>query len=806
MNFETHPPKNHSYDLVVVGGGLSGLCAALAAARRGVKVALIHERTFLGGNNSSEVRVVASGSTASNAWSAETGLIHEMLLDDRARNHEQFFDQGMINVVHDLAFLDRVRAEKNITLFLNTVVRGVESIAVGEEKSPKATANGLGRIEGGARRIEALSAIQLGSETELRITGKQYVDATGDGTIGYLAGADFRYGREARGEFDEPLAPLVSDDTTMGSTINMLARDIGRPVTYTPPPDVKVYRTLDDIGFKRTLYHIGKPLYGGYWWLEVGNPFHQIRDNAEIREELHRHVLGVWNFIKNYSDFRDKATNFVLDWIGMVPGKRESRRLMGDVVLTEHHCHVDQRWPDGIGFAGWHIDLHIKGGILNKIDPGERENADRNYKHWIRIPVFTLPLRCFYSRNVGNLWMVGRCLSTTHAALGPVRVMQTLAHLAQSVGTAAAYALQNNLSPRETANPDAPHVAKIRQMLLREDVRIPGVRNEDAADLALKRPVCASSQAKLDLGGVDEKRWYNLGATRREGIMTSEAMSMVVPLTSKRLETVEFYLRNELPQDQRLTVNLQRLERIWDRDDNQVLATAEVVVPAASTGWVKASLNASVVPGHPYRISLHGGESIAWFAAAEWAAGTTVQYLHVCPGGPETKNAHRPGYSIEEVMIPVYRHWRQITTATAMRIQPDQHPYGGENVTNGFSSPECLPNLWISDPEQSLPQHVEVDLGTGAEFNGVEVTFDTHLGRRTEFQEAFFRAPECVRDWKLLAKTARGWVELYSETDNFLRKRRIAVERTKADAIKVVVERTNGAKEARIYEIRVYNE
>jgi hypothetical protein len=263
MHVESHPQTSHSYDLVVVGGGLSGLCAALAAARRGTKVALVHERSLLGGNNSSEVRVVASGSTASNSWSAETGLIHELLLEDRANNHEQFFDQGMINVVHDLALLDRVRSEQNITLFLNTVVRGVESEAIGGDKSPKATANGLGRIDGGVRRINGLHAVQLGSEAEFLIKGKQYMDATGDGTIGFLAGADFRYGREARSEFDEPLAPLVSDDTTMGSTINMLARDIGRPVKYTPPSNVKVYRSLDDIGFKRTLYHVGKPVYGG---------------------------------------------------------------------------------------------------------------------------------------------------------------------------------------------------------------------------------------------------------------------------------------------------------------------------------------------------------------------------------------------------------------------------------------------------------------------------------------------------------------------------------------------------------------
>src|SRR5690606_21869662 len=153
-----------------------------------------------------------------------------------------------------------------------------------EKATPHATPNGLGRLGGERRRILAVHASQLGSEREFRLHARHFIDATGDGTVGFLAGADFRYGREARAEFNENLAPLQADDTTMGSTITMRARDIGRPVPYEPPPWVQVYRTADEIGLDRKIYHVHKPVYGGYWWLEVCNPFHQIDDNAAIRD------------------------------------------------------------------------------------------------------------------------------------------------------------------------------------------------------------------------------------------------------------------------------------------------------------------------------------------------------------------------------------------------------------------------------------------------------------------------------------------------------------------------------------------
>lgn len=809
MSLRHNNAQTHNFDLVVVGGGLSGLCAAIAAAREGAQVALVQDRPVFGGNCSSEVRVVPHGANHSNAWAGHTGLTLAMLLEDRATNHEAFPDHGMMNSHFDFTLLQMAHREPNLTFFLNTVVRAVDSVAVpgGPAAEPTTTSNGLGRLGGEARRINAVLATQMGSEKELHLIGAQYIDATGDGTVGYLAGADYRYGREAREEFGEALAPIAPDDVTMGATITMRARDVGRPVVYLPPPWAERYEKPEDIGFKRTLYHLTKPVYGGYWWLEVCNPFHQIDDNAEIRHELHRHVLGIWNYIKNHSEHGETARNYALDWVGMIPGKRESRRLMGDVMLTEHDCHTDRRWPDAIGYAGWWIDLHIKGGILNKADPGERENADRNYKHWIRIPTFTLPLRAFYSRNVANLWMAGRCLSTTHVALGPSRVMQTLGQLGQSVGMAAAGAVAAGVPPREFASHNGPYLAPYQQRLLRADVRVPGLVNRDVADHALSARAVASSEATLDLSGPDGKTWYWLGAGDQPGRNASPGLSMVIPVTEAKLEAVDLYLRCDAASAQDVELIIQKLDRIWDRtDDLLVVARGRLRVAPGAPGWHQVRLDTSLEPGHPYRIALLGGEQVGWAQAAEWPVGTTMQYLHVSPGGPEPSNAHLDAFSTDEVHIPAYRHWRQLRAALSLRTVPAQRPFGAVNANDGVAWPERLPGLWVSDPAQQLPQGLELRFSEPRSVSTVQLSFDTNLARFTQSEEAFFRAPECVRDFRLLARDGAGWREVYSERGNYQRHRVIRFASVTTTVLKLEVQATNGAREARLFEFRAYEQ
>ncbi len=801
MSTQHKTPDILHFDLVVTGGGLAGLCAAIAAARQGLKTAILQDRPVFGGNSSSEVRVVPYGCAHSHAWSGETGIVHEFQLEDRPHNHEEFFDHGMMNSLWDMTLSESARREANLSTFFNASVRGVESEALEGEKTPRITPNGLGRTGGQKRRIMAVHASQMGSEKELVFRAKQFVDATGDGTIGFLAGADFRYGRESRDEFGEPLAPLKSDDVTMGSTITMRARDCGKPVPFVAPPWIEEYKSLEEIGFNRKLYHLNKPTYGGYWWLEVCNPWHQIEDNAAIRDELHRHVLGVWNFIKNHSEDKEAARNYVLEWVGQIPGKRESRRLMGDVIVSEKDVQSEQNWPDGVAYAGWWIDLHISGGILNKTEPGERENVDDNYKHWIRVAPFSIPLRAMYSRNIENLWMAGRCYSLTHVGLGPVRVQLTLGMQGQAVGTAAAYAIHNGLTPRETANPEDRHIQTIRQQLLRDDCRVLGLKNSDAADIARQASVTASSEAPFDLGAPNEMAWQPLDKWRGQ----------IVPLTANRLEWVEFFLKNESDEAVPVVAELHQLERIWDRTPGKYLECANLRVPARSSGWVRAIFDADVVPDTPHRLVLRPAKGVWWAQGGdaqggEAPTGTIAQFLYECAGGPEPKNAHFACFSPDQVEIPAYKHWRQSGRAPlAARLHPNPQPFAARMVNNGGAWPEDLPNLWKSDPSQALPQSCTLQWPDEVEFNGVQLLFDTNLTTPAGSRAPLESPAECVRHFRLFAQIGDGERLILEEKENSHRLYRAHFETVRARALRLEVVSTWGDASARIFEMRVSN-
>ncbi len=808
MSINKKESSTHEFEFVVIGGGIAGMCAALAAARKGIDTAIIQERPVFGGNSSSEIRVVPLGSSNTQAWGRETGIIEEILLEDRATNHAHLFDHGITNRHYDFVLYEKIRQQSNLTSFLNTSVRAVDCAPIDEANKK------------GPRRIKQVHASQLGSEKEMIFRAKHFADCTGDGTIGFLAGAEFRYGREARSEFNEPLAPLKSDDITMGSTITMSAKDIGREVPYNPPDWVTIYKSLEEIGPARQVMHIKRPLYGGYWWLEVCNPFHIIDNNSEIRDELLSHVLGVWNYIKNYSPEREIARTYVLDWVGMVPGKRESRRLMGDVIVTEHDCHEDSHWPDAVCYAGWYIDLHIGGGILNKEEPGERGDVDEHYRSWRRIPPFTLPLRAMYSRNVENLWMAGRNVSVTHIALGAMRVQQPLGNLGQAVGTAAAYALKNKLTPRQAADPENQHIKNIQQHLLRDDINVLGYKNQDSEDLALQAAATATSEAALNFGGPDNQRWQPLDKHRAQ----------VFPGANSHVETISFYFKNERSEAIEVYAELQEIDRIWDMAHGKAYGGSTLSVPPSFEGWIPFNFNIDVTSGKPLRVCLKPAQGIMIAQAVNHPTGATAQHLHIAPGGPEPKNQHMHCFSIDECDLPAHEQWIQDKWFSyAVQIEPIPHPYPARNVVNGLAWPVDMPNLWVSDPDQSYPQCLDLSWDRPQTFDSIHLSFDTNLNVQISQLPEFWTASTCVKDYRLwVQEPDGGWRQIYERYGNYQRHNRIYIEPVTTDGLRLEVLATNGsggqehvqvgredalrtvtrnifADSARLYEIRVYN-
>ncbi len=446
-------PQAREYGVVVVGGGMSGVCAAIAAARLGVTVALVHNRPVLGGNNSSEVRMHVCGADlmGKRPDARETGIIEEIQEEHKARN------PGNSWSVYDTILWEKAYFQEGLELYLNTHVTAVHSKDA---------------------RVLSVTAEQLTTEKVFTLRAPLFVDATGDGTVGVLAGAEYLSGREGRDVYGEQFAPETGDACTMGNTLMFRAVDTGKPVPFTRPSWANTY-TEEQL---RMRDH--SDIRAGYWWIELGgDELDTIRDAEEIRDELLKAVYGVWDHIKNGGNHG--AETFDLDWVQFLPGKRESRRLLGDYVLTERDILGCARFDDAVAYGGWSIDLHSVGGLRNS----DETPATQHLKKYTPDDVFAIPYRCLYSKNVENLFLAGRAISVSHVAFGATRQIATCAIGGQAVGIAAVLCLQKGASPRQLLD----HVGELQQALLKQDCYIPGVCNEDPRDLARTAALTCSS-------------------------------------------------------------------------------------------------------------------------------------------------------------------------------------------------------------------------------------------------------------------------------------------------------------------------
>ncbi len=452
-----------SCDVLVAGGGPAGVACALAAARSGASVILCQDRHVLGGNASSEVRmhIVGADNSGKRGQELETearegGIIEEVRLETTVRNPQR--SASML----DLVLYERCKAEPNLTLMLNATVTGVE------------TSGGV---------ITHALAERESTEERFRIAAKVFCDCTGDGRLGAEAGAPYREGRESKEEYGESLAQDEPDDQRLGSTLLFQAREYDHPMPFTPPSWARNF-TEEDL---RLRPHGGTGLEQefeyGYWWVEWGGELDTIKDNETIRDELLAILLGVWDHIKNGADHG--ADNWALDWFGLLPGKRESRRFIGQHVLRQSDVLDSTLFHDVIAYGGWTIDTHPPRGI-DAVD--EKPATKTPMEH-----LYSIPLRSCVSSEVENLMFAGRNISATHIAFASTRVMATCAVIGQGVGTAAAHAASNEIPPARLADePEA--VRAIQQRLLRDDAYLVGVVNEDGEDLALKAEVVASSE------------------------------------------------------------------------------------------------------------------------------------------------------------------------------------------------------------------------------------------------------------------------------------------------------------------------
>ncbi|MBQ9502017.1 MAG: FAD-dependent oxidoreductase [Lentisphaeria bacterium] len=447
----------HNVDLCVVGGGLAGMCAAIAAARRGVKTLIMQERPVFGGNASSEIRMWVCGAPGR----LETGIVEELRLENLYRNTYVNFS------VWDSILFEKVRFQENLTSLLNCSCQAAET-----EKD----------------RILSVTGWQMTTQTFHKVNAKFFADCSGDGILAPLTGALFRTGREDRDEFGESLAHEKSDCRTMGLSCLIQARETDSPKKFIPPAWANVYPDDDSMsGRDHRLTRLQN-----FWWMELGGDRDSIGDTEEIRDELLKTAFGVWDHIKNRGDHG--ADNWELDWVGFLPGKRESRRFFGDHILSQRDIESGGHFEDTIAYGGWPIDDHHPAGIRHSGPPNRNIILDK---------IYGIPLRCLYSKNIGNLFFAGRNISTTHIGLSSCRVMATCATLGQAVGTAACAALEHGCASCRDAAKN--HTKEIQQMLMDDDCCLPGFRREIPAVCREAKLVSSSGDPEVLRSGIDRE-------------------------------------------------------------------------------------------------------------------------------------------------------------------------------------------------------------------------------------------------------------------------------------------------------------
>lgn len=461
-------------EILIAGGGMAGCCCAIAAARCGAEVILCQDRSVLGGNASSEIRMHIVGANGTGGFdrgveleteAREGGIIEELRLENCVRNPQRSASMS------DLILFEKCKAEPNLTLLLNTAVTAV-------------TLNG--------DQIEHAIAERQSTEDRFTINAEIFIDCTGDGRLAAEAGALFMEGREGRQQFNESLAPETPDNHRLGSTILLQARRHDRPMPFIAPEWARKFEKNE---LKRRLYATPgeeQPTHEyGYWWAEWGGVLDTIKQNEEIRDELLAVVMGIWDHVKNgppgtpAGDDPFEAAHWALDWFGFLPGKRESRRFIGQHILTEQDLLTSCDFPDAIAFGGWSLDLHPPEGI----DAPDQEPCTQH-----PVPsLYNVPLSACISKNRTNLMFAGRNISATHVAFSSTRVMATCAVIGQGVGTAAAFAVQQKSPPSELVSNQSV-MSQVQQQLLRDDAYLVGIQNQDEHDLARAARTSASSE------------------------------------------------------------------------------------------------------------------------------------------------------------------------------------------------------------------------------------------------------------------------------------------------------------------------
>ncbi len=741
-------------DLVIVGGGLSGTCAAITAARQGISVVLVQDRPVLGGNASSEIRLWVLGATShmgnNNRWAREGGVIGEIMVENMFRNPDSN------PLILDTILLEKVTSEPNVTLLLNTSVYEV--------------------VKQTDDTIEKVIGFCSQNSTRYELSAPLFCDASGDGIVGFLSGAAFRMGAESTDEFGEKFAPSREYGELLGHSLYFYSKDVGRPVKYVAPAFA-----LKDISQVPKFRSFNAQDFGcRLWWVEYGGRLDTVHDTETIKWELWKVIYGVWDYIKNSGKFPEAET-LTLEWVGTIPGKRESRRFEGDYMMVQQDIVEQRPHYDAVAFGGWSIDLHPADGIFS-----EKPSCNQ----WHSKGIYGIPYRCLYSKNISNLFIAGRIISASHVAFASSRVMATSAHGAQAVGVAAALCIRESLKPKDFS--EVTRIARLQQELLKTGQHIPGLRLHDHADLVHSARVSASSTLQL--------RSIPAGAD----ILPMEfASAQMIPVKAGKLPSI--FLEPFAGTDTTIYVELRVSGRKDSHTPDVLLGRKEVEL---KEGKNRIELLFDTVISNDCYV----------FLIIEKNTEISLSYSDQrITGLLSLFRAYNPAVSnygkqepAEDIGVDTFEFWtpqrRPKGKNLSLQFSEPVFTFHEDAVRNGLQRPVSQPNAWVASFDDPAPT-LTLNWDTPRRIKRVELFFDTDYDNPSESVLMIHPddiAPFCIRSYQLTDE--RGNV-VFSRSGNHETRNTIIFDTAlHTTSLHIRVEHPSTTTPAAIFEVRCYED
>ena len=738
-------------DITVVGGGIAGMCAAVAAARNGASVALINDRPMLGGNNSSECRVHMSSAASSgnpSFYLRETGIADELKM--KIFHYNPRYESKKDFDLTDMAFLQFIKDEENIKLFLSTAAYDVTK------------ENGL---------IKSVKAYNSKTEQEYEFESPYFIDASGDGIISFKSGAECRQGRESKNEYGESLAPDKADSHTMGSCLMYTTAKADHPVPFVRPPFAYDYikegmfEKLNDPstgrGFPLTIENVHS-----VWWMSYGGMGDTIKDEDNIHLELKKLVYGFWDYVKNSGKYKG-SENYYIDWMAPFPAKRESRRVMGEYVLTQNDIQEHTDFEDQVATAGWPIDVHDVGGIYGH---------DMTTTWTALNTVYGLPLRMMYSKDIDNLMLAGRIVSATHIAMGSFRVMQTLGAMGQAIGTAAAMCVKEHIMPKDISHSEA-RIEVLRKTLQHDGQFLIG--KKECTGKAENAKIYASSVAECENSAVETT------------VVLDKKYFQVFPLNSNEFESVEIYVENDKASDTELNYTLYESVLPGAYNPDNALGSGSCEIKGDFKGFIKIALPVSGFKNNRVLLGFAENENLKLGISSKRVTGA--------PALIKTYNeiAHDEIKQFRDCIINSIGGKTYVDYCfTFKNLKNSDAVYKAENVINGYSRPYINTNVWVSGQK-----HPSLTV----EFEKPEDIKECILIHNAQLETDHFSEPIEVlnKDFDVTFITENG--EKKTEIrDNFLGQTVIKEELERVSKIRIDFISNNGKDTTELYAIKVF--